>query len=234
MDSRTALEPLPAAARAIAETALAQAPVLYDASRDYGRNTAPEYGLFYLGAARAQLELARFVAGLERRPAGLSPLSPRDVSGEIAAVRDDLLAAYLPPLSIDKHAEFIEINAQLKEAAELASAGARYGALLRLLEAKSRLSWLTHPGRSLAADEAARRGLEVETTLDSLSGDTSLQRLFLESALSAGSDPDPAARGGEIAAAIFDAVLPSFPTLLGPAPTRPPEPLAEATVTLVR
>ncbi|MEZ5314095.1 MAG: hypothetical protein R2862_10830 [Thermoanaerobaculia bacterium] len=51
--ARSKLAPLPAAARAIAEAALAQAPVYYHASLDYGRNTAPEYGFYYLGAARA-------------------------------------------------------------------------------------------------------------------------------------------------------------------------------------
>ncbi len=231
---RPAFEPLPAAARAFAEAALSQMPIFYAASLDYGRNTAPEYGLFYLGAARAQRDFVALVAGLPRRPPRLPALAPRDVSGEIAAVRDELLTAYTPPRSIDSHPVFIRISALLKEADELTAAGARYGALLRLLDARARLARLTHPGRKLSPEEAVRRGRDVAARLEESPRDTSLQRLFLETALFSAADPDPATGGGEIAAAIFDDVLPTFPLLLGPAPVRPPERLAEATVTLVR
>ena len=231
---RPAFEPLPAAARALAEAALAQMPVYYEASLDYGRNTAPEYGLFYLGAAQAQRSFIALVAGLPRRPASLPALGPRDVSGEIAATRDELLTAYVPPLSIDRHPIFIRISALLKEADELSAAGARYGALLRLLDAKARLGRLTHPGRTLSAEESVRRGAALASRLDESPRDTTLQRLFLETALFSAAAPDPAAGGGEIAAAIFEEVLPYFPVVLGPAPPRPPDRLAEATVTLVR
>ena len=231
---RPAFAPLPAAARAFAEAALSQVPVYYEASLDYGRNTAPEYGLFYLGSAQAERDFVALVAGLPRRPATLPALEPRDVSGEIAATRDELLAAYVPPRSIDNHPLFIRISALLKEADELSAAGARYGALLRLLDARARLGRLLHPGRAISADEAARRGAAFAARLEESPRDTSLQRLFLETALFSAADPDPAKGGGEIAAAVFEDVLPYFPVALGPAPPRPPERLVEATVTLVR
>ena len=231
---RPAFEPLPAAARALAEAALSQMPVFYAASLDYGRNTAPEYGLFYLGAAKAQRDFVALIAGLPRRPGDLPALSPRDASGDIAALRDELLTAYAPPLSIDSHPVFIRISALLKEADELTAAGSHYGALLRLLDARARFARLTHPGRSLSAEEAAWRGSVFAAGLARNPRDSSLQRLFLETALFSAADADPATGGGEIAAAIFDDVLPSFPALLGPAPARPPERRAEATVTLVR
>ena len=231
---RPAFEPLPAAARALAEAALAQMPVYFEASLDYGRNTAPEYGLFYLGAAQAQRDFIALLAGLPRRPQAESALAPREVSGEIAALRDELLAAYRPPLSIDRHAVFIRISALLKEADELTAAESLYGALLRRLDAKARLARLAHPGRSLSQEEAARRGAAFAARLAESPRDTTLQRLFLETALFSAANPDPAAGGGEIAAAIFDDVLPYFPVVLGPAPPSPPVRLAEATVTLVR
>lgn len=228
------LDGLPAAARAIGEAALSQIPVYYQASLDYGRNTAPEYGLFYLGAARAQLELAGLVSDLAERPAGVAELAPRDLTHEIAAITDELLAVYAPPLSVDSHTVFIRVSALLKEAEELAAAGARYGALFRLLDARARLSRLTHPGRAISSEEAERRAKPILAALASSPADTSLQRLFLETALFSAADPDPAAGGGEIAAAIFENVLPWFPVALGPAPPRPPDREAEATVTLVR
>ncbi len=231
---RPAFEPLPAAARALAEAALSQMPIYYEASLDYGRNTAPEYGLYYLGAAQAQRDFIALAAGLPRRPRDIPPLAPRAADSEIAALRDELLAVYLPPLSIDSHAVFIRISALLKEADELTAAGSHYGALHRLLDAKARLARLTHPGRSVTAAEAARRGSEIAARLDAAPGDDSLHRLFLETALFSAADPDPATRGGEIAAAILDDVLPYLPVVLGPAPPRPPGRKAEATVTLVR
>ncbi len=231
---RPAFEVLSAAARALAEAALAQMPVYYEASLDYGRNTAPEYGLYYLGAARAQRDFISLLASLPRRPKNWTALAPRDVSGEVAAVRDELLAAYRPPLSIERHAVFIRISALLKEADELGAAGARFGALLRLLDAKARVARLLHPGRSLSAEAAAARAATFVAGLASSSLDNTLQRLFLETALFSAAHPDPAAGGGEIAAAIFDDVLPYFPVLLGPAPPAPQQQLAEATVTLVR
>lgn len=231
---RPAFEPLPAAARALAEAALSQMPVYYEASLDYGRNTAPEYGLYYLGAAQAQRDFITLLAGLPRRPGATAPLAPRAADGEIAALRDELLAAYVPPRSIESHSVFIRISALLKEADELTAAGSHYGALHRLLDAKARLARLTHPGRSMAAVEAARRGSEVAARLDAEGGDDSLQRLFLETALFSAADPDPATRGGEIAAAILEDVMPYFAVLLGPAPPLPPERKAEATVTIVR
>jgi hypothetical protein len=231
----TDFERLPAAARALAEAALAQVSVYYQASLDYGRNTAPDYGLFYLGAARAQRDLATWIAKLPPRPSDVRSLAPRDLRSEIAAAGNELAAAYSPPLSIDSHAVLIRISALLKEADELAVAGARFGALQRLLDARARISRLTHPGRTMTAGEASERARTVAAALDASPIDASLQRLFLETALFSATDPESrASGGGEVAAAIFADVLPAFPALLGPAPPRPPERRAEATVTLVR
>ena len=235
LGARPELEPLPAAARALGEAALAQGPVYYAASLDYGRNTAAEYGLFYLGAARAQRELAAWIATLPARPANVRALAPRDLSREIAAAGDELAKAYVPPSSIDNHPTFIRISALLKEAEELAAQGARFGALQRLLDARTRISRLLHPGRSLTAEEAAERGRRFAARLAASPADTSLEQLLLELALFSASDEETrAAGGGETAAAIFDDVLPLVPRLLGPAPPPPPERKAEATVTLVR
>lgn len=231
---RPAFEPLPASTRALAEAALAQMPIYYAASLDYGRNTAPDYGLYYLGEARAERELLALLAAMPRRPAEQPALAPRAVDAEIAELRDELLAAYIPPRSIDSHDLFIRISSLLKEADELSALESRYGALLRLLDARARFSRFMHPGRTLSGEEALRRGEAVSARLDESPRDTSLQRLFLETALFSARHADRIQGGGEIAAAIFEDVLPRFPQLLGPAPPRPAERLAEATVTLVR
>jgi hypothetical protein len=229
------LAALPAAARALAEAALAQVPVYYEASLDYGRNTAPEYGLFYLGEALAQRDLARAISTLPALPANRKAIAPRALGFEIAAAESELAAAYRPPLSLDAHPTFIRIGSILKEARELDESGARFGALQRLLDARARIARLTHPARTMSGAEAERRGREIGERLAASATDSSLEQLLLETALFSATDPETAAAGGgEVAAAIFEDVLPLFPGFLGPAPPRPPEPKAEATVTLVR
>jgi hypothetical protein len=225
---------VPAAARAVGEAAWAEVPVYYGASLDYGENTAPEYGLYYLGAARAQLELARLAARLTDPPPAGAPLVPRSVAPELDALEDEVLAAYRPPLSVDAHPVFIRINALIKAGRELDAQGLHHGALYKLLDARMRLSRLQHPGRALDAGEAKRQARQVEKQLAAAKVDASLAELFLETAVFSAADPDPAAGGGEVAAAILADVMPLYVAALGPAPPRPPDPEPEAVVTLVR
>lgn len=225
---------VPAAARAVGEAAWAEVPVYYEASLEYGRNTAPEYGLYYLGAAKAQLDLARLAARMTTPAPGGAPLATRSVAAELDALEDELLAAYRPPLSVDAHPVFIRVNALIKAARELDAQGLHHGALYKLLDARARLSRLLHPGRTLDAAAARREARRLDAALVGTKVDPSLARLFLETAVVSAADPDPAAGGGEVAAAILADVLPLYTAALGPAPARPPDPEPEAVVTLVR
>ncbi|MCM2270103.1 MAG: hypothetical protein NDJ75_08375, partial [Thermoanaerobaculia bacterium] len=207
---------VPAAARAVGEAAWAEVPVYYAASLDYGENTAPEYGLYYLGAAKAQLDLARLAARLRApAPAGAA-LAPRSVAAELEALESELLAAYRPPLSVEAHPVFIRISALVKAARELDAQGLHHGALYKLLDARMRLSRLQHPGRALSADDAQREALRISTELTATHVDASLAELFLETAVFSAADPDPAAGGGEVAAAILADVMPLYNAALGP------------------
>lgn len=228
------LDRLPAAARAVAEAALSEVGVYYQASLDYGRNTVAEAGFYYLGAAAAQLELARFCATLgAARPAGSAP-ALRSLAPELEALEGELLAAYRPPASIDRHPAFIRASALLKQARELDAAGLRHGALYRLLEARLRVSLLTRSGDGTDPELAGQRARARLAELDAAPGDRSLERLFVESALGAAADPAPEARGAETARAILEEVLPLHAAATGPAPPAPAQRPAEVTVTLVR
>jgi hypothetical protein len=224
----------PAIARAMGEIALSELDGYYAASLVYGRATASEFGLFYIGAAKAQIGLARFASTLRDSGAAYRPLEPRSVTREIAAVQDELLAAYVPPAAIDQHPVFIRISALLKQAEELDAAGLRYGALYKLLDAKMRVARLLQPERKLSADEAGRRALATKSRLDTSGVDATIAEAFVEIALVQVADPDPAMMGGETAAAVFEDVLPLYFTLLGPAEPAPAEQVAEVTVTLIR
>ena len=219
----------PAALRALGEAALPQSRVFYDASLEYGRATMPEYGLFYLGSARAAGETVDLCRSLwEAAPGAPPPVRP--VRREIEALEGELLAAYRPPLSVDRHPDFIAASSQLKEARELAEAGLVHGALLRHLQAAQRFFPLR--GRPAAGTGAVGRQVrELEARLASDGLDHSLGRLFLERAQEAlaASPPDTAA-----AEAIVSDVLPRYLAALEPAPKERPPATPKLTVTLVR
>ncbi len=219
----------PAAVRALAEAALPQSRVFYDASLEYGRNTMPEYGLYYLGSARSAAEAVELCRSLSQRGEGGAPpvRSPR---GEIEALEGALLDAYRPPLSIDKHPDFIAASSLVKEARELAAAGLAHGALLRYLQAAQRSAELRPTAPLDAAGVAERlRGLADRLAVADI--DHSLGRLFLERAQEAlaASPPDLAT-----AAPIATDVLPRYFAALEPGRLEPPRPEPRVTVTLVR
>lgn len=219
----------PAAVRALGEAALPQARVFYDASLEYGRSTAPEYGLFYLGSARASAEAVELCRSLSR-PGEPPPPPLRAVTAEIEQLEDELLAAYRPPLSIERHADFIAASSLLKEARELDAAGLRHGALLRYLQAAQRFAPLRAGAASDPAGLAGR--LEAHEARLSMAGvDHSLGRLFLERARDAlaSSPPDEAT-----AQAVASEALPRYFAALQPGRPAPPRPPTGATVTLVR
>jgi hypothetical protein len=226
--SASALEGVePAAVRALGEAALPQVRAYYEASLEYGRNTMPDQGLYYLGAAQAQKELAAFCRTLSApTPRRAPPVRP--LHAELDALEAEMLAAYRPPASIDQHRQFIVASSTLKEARELDAAGLRYGALLRYLQAVQQLAPLRRAPAAPDAGALARRLRELEARLSAGGVDHSVGQLFLEIAQSeAGSSP-------EVAAAIVDDVLPRYFAALGPAPPAAPRPAPRVTVTLVR
>jgi hypothetical protein len=244
----------PAAARALGEAAIAQARVYHEASLQYGRNTDPRNGFFYLGAARAQREFVDFLRALPAAELRAAAPRLRPMGVDLDALQADLLALYRPPLSIDRHGEFIAVSAAVKEARELDAAGLRHGALLRLLQAALRLAPLRARPRGAPDAGSLRtrlRGLEARLAEDGV--DHSIGRIFLESAewhleaaaaaaggaAAHGSGGAPGDAGGpaglDTAAAIADDVLPRYFAALRPAPPAAvPKAAPRATVTLVR
>jgi hypothetical protein len=218
----------PAVARALAEAALLQVRAYYEAGLDYGRNTMARDGLFYVGAAQAQRDFVTLAGTL--LPPSPKPLPPlRFLAADLDRFEDALLAAYIPPASIEHHSDFIAASAALKEARELDAAGLRYGALYKYLQAAQRLP-VSRDGANVPDRLAA-----FDRRLDASEVDSSIGRLYLEIARA---DVAAAAPGkpANTAAAIADDVLPRYFAALEPAP-RPnaaPRPPAEVTVTLVR
>ena len=221
----------PAFVRALAELSTSQARESYAASLEYGRNTEPQYGLYYLGAAQAHRKFLDVARALPSSTALRAP-ALRALKAEIDALQGDLLAAYQPPAAIERHSEFIVASAALKEARELDAAGRRHAALLRYLQAAQRVAALRAGTASANAAELKRRLEESAARFDS-GADHSVGRFFIERAQSAlGSSTTPA--GESVAAAIVADVLPRYFAALDP--PRPAAPMADprVTVTLVR
>jgi hypothetical protein len=164
-------------------------------------------------------------------------IRPRSLATEIDTPEANLLAAYRPPASIERHPEFIRASATLKEARELDAAGQRHGALLRYLQAVQRLAPL-RPAASASPDAPAPPVIsasldEWDARLSKTGENHSVARLFLEEARSTlergGPGTNPATP-----AIVATEVLPRYLAALEPAKPARARPAASVTVTLVR
>jgi hypothetical protein len=232
--SGTALDGVePALLRALGEAALPQVRIYYDASVEYGRNTTPGSGLYYLASAEGQREVTALSRKLSA-PTGRRAPPLRSLSAELAALESEMHAAYRPPAAIERHPEFIGASSTLKEARELDAAGLRYGALLRYLQAAQRFAAL-RPDLPAAPDATAlgQRLAEQKARLAAGDVDHSLGQMFLELAEEALADA-PAGLSPAPALAIAGDVLPRYFAALEPAKPLPPRLAPEVTVTHVR
>jgi hypothetical protein len=213
----------PAAVRAVAEAAWRQVRVYYEASLEYGRNTMPDSGLYYVGVAHAQHDLVALCRRLASPTRGSAP-ALRPLHAELDALESDVLAAYLPPASIDHHPDFIRVSASIKEARELDAAGLRYGALVRYLQAALRFAPLRASAATTPTADAATLRQFQGRYGENAAVDHSIARLFLEQA-----ETDPAT-----AAAIAADILPRYGAAIAPARRETAKAAPRITVTLVR
>jgi hypothetical protein len=223
----------PAALRAVTEASHLQVRIYYDASLEYGRNTMPDSGLYYIGSALAQHELV----GLARRLAQPDPRRPptvRSLAHEIDALQTELLAAYRPPASIDRHSEFITANATLKEARELDAAGLRYGALLRYLQAAQRTAPLRPAGPAVLSRDAAKDLAALRARVTGGDTDHTVALMLLEQAEAELDGVAADSPASALAVVMARDVLPRYFEALSKEKPQPPLPPPGVTVTLVR
>jgi hypothetical protein len=222
----------PAAVRALAEAAAFQVKVLYDASLIYGRATDADSGLFYLGSAQAQQQFVTFARSMSPRRAAPQP-RVRAIAQETDALESTLLALYRPPVSIDRHSEFIGANSALKEARELDEAGLHYGALQRYLLAVMRVALLQQSSPQEASVTRTQL-IALEPKLTASGIDHTIDRMYLERALTELDRPEPTPLGLSLARAVASDVLPKYFAALETAPPPAAIATAQVTVTLVR
>jgi hypothetical protein len=219
---------------ALAQASARQARQTYDASPAYAQATQPLFGMYYLAQGVAYLDYAAFAAraGASLRSAGARAPQLRSLAPEIRALRDEMLAAYKPPLSIDRHPEYIGASAATKEAVEYDAAGLREATLLRYLQAALRFAPMRSTRAPLQPAALVAKMDEMRKRLTEQGVDHSIGTLFLEVAAS---DADTARSGqAVVASAVVEDVLPRYFAALRPAPASAASRSPEVTVTLVR
>jgi hypothetical protein len=218
----------PAVLRGMAEGAELEARGYYRSSLDYGRSTMAQEGLFYLRKGVAEHGFAQLCQRLSQPIPGKSASTLRPLTGELDAVEAELVRAYRPPFSVDRHGEFITASSLLKEARELDAAGMRAGALLRLLQAEFALPRPSAPNASVNTEAVKRRLDQWGREWSAAAADQSIGLLFVDLG------HEELTRNPRASATLVESVLPLYRHALAPAePTKPKAP-PEVTVTLVR
>ena len=226
-----------AAIRAIAEAAQGRTIPLLEGSRGFATATNPKDGLFYMGQAQGEASFAVFVSKLNApHKAASTPL--RSVLPELEFLQEKTNAVFQPPLSIDMHPRFIQLNATLKFARELDSARAYAGALYQYLEAVRNYGMLDPKVPDTAKQVALRTSVGDELKKSAASSrDDSIMQIFLEKADGWLTKTDGAATSPDEWRAIqviLEQVLPAYYAALKAAGPMPQHAAHTATLTLVR
>ena len=180
--------------------------------------------------------LADFSRSLREMKFATVPAAPkvRSIAPELSELQRKANAAFKPPLSRDKHSEFIRLNSMLKLSGELDSAELYAGAWYAYLLAVTQYSTLDAQPIDAAKQNALRKRAEEELRRPAEGGaDDSLRRMFVEQAEAALMKPAPTKLGR--ANAILNDVLPAYAELVRGTTKLPPANATQlATVTLVR
>ena len=211
---------LPLAVRAMRDEARVQAPVYARTTRAWS-GIGDGLGALYYGAQGLELaRIASFDAGLRFPAVEPSPLPSLAVLGRtVDELERRLTAAYAPPVSTERHADFIRASAAVKSAREILAAGSAEGALYAALQARRHAAAIERAARPVPSLEELRRTVSDGAARRSAARtDVSLSCLFGEqaAALLEGSDvPEDRRRA---AAVLLQDVIPELERLLAGAP----------------
>jgi hypothetical protein len=226
---------VPLAIRALEEGARGQVMPTIDAAKAYAPVTELKFGDHYMGEAHGLAEFSRTLREMHfAKTRGAQKV--RSIAPELSELQSKANAAFKPPLSRDKHSEFIRLNSMLKLAGELDSAGMYAGSWYAYLIAVTQYSALNASPVDATKRNSVRERATAELQRPAASGtDDSLRRLFVEQAEAALIKPSPSAEDLGRANAILTDVLPAYAALArGGAKSAPQKAMQVATVTLVR
>jgi len=204
---------LPAAVRALRDSARVRAPVLEKTVpmwRDAGEFVGAVY---YAGEALAVARASEFYAGLRFPPPPRAPRLP-PLGPILDRLEHDLVASYHEPASTEHHRDYILASGALKESRELLTAGLEEGSLLLYLRSRIyAVPLIKAPGATpTLADLQARSDAQREK-IASAAADHSIACLYWEKAQTylerAARGENPEVNLGIAALAIVD-VIPEY------------------------
>jgi hypothetical protein len=168
--------------RALSEQSFGQIDEHYAVAVDYGRVSGVSSGAYYLGRAEGQMRFALLIARLPKSTAKPSR-DLKSLAGPIAAIEDEIVAAYAKPGSTAQHSNFIVANSSLKLAKELDRHGFPRGALLTVLRSLLSLGVATLPAPAADQDQTlSDRASEFEKRFAESSRDESIGELYVAKA----------------------------------------------------
>jgi hypothetical protein len=225
----------PLAIRALEEAARGQVMPLVAGSKAYATVTGVQNGMYYLGEAEGDAQFAKFCRTLQF-PAK-EARAARSITTELQALQQKANDAFKPPLSKDKHPQFIRLNSTLKLAEELNAAGLYAGAWYEYLLGTLQFAAVTAKPVDESTRAALTQQIEEETKRVAQGrSDDSLLELYLQQAQAAVDDHHTSTAGEWTRASlIVHYVVPAYRSLLEHREVEAPA-VAKATtqVTLVR
>ena len=230
----------PSIIRALSEKAEGEAANLIEGGRGFAliddagdRANDLSSALYYVGRAEAQLEVAAFYATLHL-PRNSAPILLHSVSQELQRLQERTTAAFQPPRSVERHADFIRLNATLKLAGELDTAERYAGALYQYLVAVQQFGKLDAVAPNAAKQSELKRTLRKKRLeLNASRQDSTIALLFLERA-EALLAKSPSVDDWKAAGIIVEQVLPAYAAALTSSPPQNRPAVAGVRVTLVR
>jgi hypothetical protein len=224
----------PVAVRALEEAARGRVMPLVAGSKAYAAVTDAQNGMYYLGEAEGEARFARFCRTLKF--SAQQPRTARAITGELQTLQQKANDAFQPPLSKEKHPQFIRLNSTLKLASELNAAGLHAGAWYAYLLGTLQFAAVTAKPVDESARVALKQQIEEEVKRAAQShSDDSLLELYLQQAQAAVDDHHTPTAGEWIRASlIVHDVVPAYRSLLEHAMPEPVLAKARTQVTLVR
>ncbi len=225
------------AQQALAETAQGQTVTLVEASRAYATVTVPQSGYYYLGEASGDVAVAAFDYSLHLPNRGVR-IRLRSMLTEIRGLQQRINAEFKPPKSIDKHPEFIRLNATVKLARELDAAKLYAGAFYSYLSAVQQFAAMDAGEVNATQQAEVKQDLaKWKSRLASSKTDSSLGELYLQRAelwIQHEDGSTPGQDQWQAAKTVVADVLPAYEAALKAVPTVEHQTGHPVTVTLVR
>lgn len=177
--SPVTINKLPAIARAIIQASRHRSRPLYQSSILYGKNTNPNQGLYYIGNAQANIDLALFNQNL-RFQTKKTYLKFVSLDKELNQLEREIIESYRTSTP-EEQTRYNAINAALKLAQELNEKEWFEGAMLKYLDVVSAFALLKNPSANSSEIPALKARLnEKLTELTKSNFDQSLGITYLE------------------------------------------------------